>query len=389
MNPVKQRNTAILMYLLISLGGIVVDIIVPSLPSIQRALLSNETATQWAFTMAMLGFGFGQIAAGFVVDAFGRKMPMLLGALCLTFSLLLSAVVPDIEALIALRLVQGLAVSLVAVGGRAVIKDLYDGEEYLKAVNWITISFALGITLSPFVGGYIEENFGWQMVFTGLTAWVSLGAVLLAFFFTETHTNHQPLNTETIKGNLSEIVLNRGFQRTAIICGVFYAILPAFNTVSPFIIQETLGYGPVFYGHIALVLGAAWLAGNMANRATFSIPAKSKTTLCLLVSLFALALGIGYQTIQGLSLYAFIAPVAVIIFSLGMLFPLYLGKALAPFHHIAGIANAIVFSGCWLCTALISFLASSLPLNSALPLMILYSALLLLVVRLTRKMNDL
>lgn len=389
MNSVKQRNTAILMYLMISLGGIVVDIIVPSLPSIQRALLANETTTQWAFTMAMLGFGFGQVAAGFIVDAYGRKRPMLIGAVALVVSLLLSALTTSIELLILMRLIQGLAVSLVAVGGRAVIKDLYSGEEYLKAVNWITISFALGITLSPFVGGYIEAHFGWQTVFTALTAWVGLGALVLAFYFKETHLDRQPLNTHTIKQNLSEILLNKTFQITAVICGVFYAILPAFNTVSPFIVQEKLGYSPVFYGHLALGLGATWLAGNMANRATFGLSARTKTLACLVVSLVALGIGIAYQYLNGLSLYAFVLPVGVIIFSLGMLFPLYLGKALSPFHHIAGVANAIVFSGAWLCTALISFLASSLPLNSALPLMILYSALLLLVVLLTRKMNDL
>ncbi|MFH0262768.1 MFS transporter [Vibrio barjaei] len=383
----QRNNLAILMYLLISLGGIVVDIVVPSLPSIRTEFSASETVTQWSFTAAMLGFGLGQLVAGFIVDAYGRKTPMLIGVFLLVTALLLSIISPNIYSLIVLRLLEGLAVSFVCVGGRAVIKDMYHGAEYLKAVNWITISFAMGITLSPFVGGHLESMFGWQSIFIALAIWVALGGVFLWLFFSETMQVAQPLRGEQIRSNLTEIVLNRNFQRTAIICGVFYSILPAFNTVGPFIIQSRLGYSPVFYGNIALALGACWLLGNLANRFLFSISAERKTNVAITASLAALMIGMSFQYIYGLNLLAFLLPVAVIIVSLGMLFPLYLGKALLPFPHIAGVANAIVFSGSWLCTALISFVASTLPVGSAFPLLGLYFVLLVLVVVIKNSRN--
>ncbi len=131
--------------------------------------------------------------------------------------------------------------SLVCVGGRAVIKDMYHGAEYLKAVNWITISFAMGITLSPFVGGHLESMFGWQSVFIALAIWVALGGVFLCLFFRETLQIVQPLRGEQIKSNFTEIVLNRNFQRTAIICGVFYSIFASVQYRRPF-------YHPVSFG---------------------------------------------------------------------------------------------------------------------------------------------
>ncbi|GAD79439.1 putative drug resistance transporter [Vibrio ezurae NBRC 102218] len=275
MDGTSKRNLAVLMYVLVSLGGIVVDIIVPSLPSIQVALASNEALTQWAFSAAILGFGIGQIVAGFVVDAFGRKIPMLMGCIVLIFALFLSAIAPNIDILIGLRLLQGLAVSFVAVGGRAAIKDLFDGEEYLRAVNWITISFALGLTLSPFIGGYIDAHFGWSMVFYALTVWVAIGAGLLLFMFTDTHRRTR-FSAHFVTRSFSEIVGNVTFRRVALICGILYSILPAFNTVAPFLIQTTLGHSPIFYGHIALLLGASWLVGNIANRFFFKVPAEKK-----------------------------------------------------------------------------------------------------------------
>lgn len=169
------------------------------------------------------------------------------------------------------------------------------------------------------------------------------------------------------------------FLRSSIICGVFYSILPAFNTVSPFLVQSQLGYSPVFYGYIALFLAACWLLGNAMNIILFKVSAESKTRVSLYASFIATLISVIYLLLNGLSLYVFIAPVAVIIFSLGMLFPLYLGKALAPFNHIAGIANATVFSGSWIATAAISFIASSLPSSSAEPLLVMYLVLIVFV----------
>ncbi|WP_153445781.1 MFS transporter [Vibrio algicola] len=377
----------LLMYMLVAFGGIMVDIIVPSLPSMRSALGASETMTQWAFTAAMLGFGLGQLIAGFVVDAYGRKKPMLIGGMVLVVSLMLTMMMSSMQAVIGLRLLQGLSVSFVCVGGRAVVKDLFHGDAYLKAINWLTISFAMGITLSPFVGGYIETLFGWQMVFIFLAVWVSIGCVLLWLFFEETHLNREPLHLSTMKANLSDILLNKNFQYIALACGIFYSILPTFNTVSSFLIQETLGYSPVFYGYLALALGGCWLIGNITNHFLFHITAMRKTVVSLGLSLLAVLLGIGYQFEFGLNIYAFIAPIGLIIFSLGMLFPLYLGHALGPFSHIAGIANALVFSVCWLCTALISLLASSLPLDSGIPLMAMYLVLIVLAMGLVKKIK--
>ncbi|WP_162892841.1 MFS transporter [Vibrio superstes] len=383
MERIYRRNLAILMYVLIALGGIVVDIIVPSLPSIQTALTINESLTQWAFTAAILGFGLGQIAAGFIVDAFGRKVPMLVGCFVLLVALFAAANASSILILVTLRLVQGLAVSLVAVGGRAAIKDMFHGEEYLRAVNWITISFALGLTLSPFVGGYLESHFGWSTVFYALMGWVALGGLLLLAFFKDSHTRTR-LNVSFVKGSLSEIIGNARFRRVAIICGILYSILPAFNTVAPFLVQGTLGHTPIFYGKIALFLGACWLAGNFCNRVFFSVAAEQKVKISASFAVVAVTLGIAYQWYFGLSLLAFVLPVAVVIVALGVLFPLFLGQALSPFPHLAGIANALVFSACWLCTALISFIASSLSSSSALPLLSMYAVLLLTMVLIYR-----
>ncbi|MCL9780868.1 MFS transporter, partial [Vibrio sp. S4M6] len=377
----NSRFIPVLMYFVIAFGGIVVDIIVPSLPAIQKAFSSSETMIQWAFAAAMIGFGVGQFLAGFVVDAYGRKKPMLIGSALLVIFLLLTVIAPSVQYVILFRFIQGVSVSFISVGGRAVIKDIYSGDAYLKAINWMTISFALGITMSPFVGAYLLALFNWQTIFVSLAVCVFIGLLLVMTYFKETHTNYQPLRYERIKSNASEMLSSRSFVISAVICGIFYSILPAFNTVSPFLIQTKLGYSPVYYGYIALFLAVCWLLGNITNRVLFQVSASRKTMVSLVVSFVVTLASVIYMQLIGMTLAIFIAPVAVIIYTLGMLFPLYLGRALAPFNHIAGIANATVFSGCWIATALVSLIASSLPSSSAEPLLIMYLILILLVLK--------
>ncbi|WP_095498259.1 MFS transporter [Paraferrimonas haliotis] len=384
----SRRNLAILMYQMIALGGIVVDIIVPALPDIQRAMSTNPAHIQWAFAAAMFGFSLGQIVAGFIVDRFGRKTPMVIGAVSLSASLLLAAFTPSIDVLIAIRFIQGLAVSLVAVGGRATIRDIYQGQAYLKAVNWITISFAVGITFSPLIGGYIDNHFGWSAIFVSLALWVAIGSVLMIVFFKETLPVRQSLKWQQVQQTSKQVLLNKAFLTTALLCGIFYSVLPVFNTYSPFLVQKTLGYSAVAYGYLALLLGCSWLLGNVVNRFTLHIPIQRKVIASMTVSILALVIGIDYQVSNGLTLEAFVAPMAVLIFSLGMLFPLFLATGLAPFKHNAGVANAFLFALCWGTTAVFSAVVPLFPHNNPAALMLFFILLLIISIQLSRTTSN-
>ncbi len=78
----------------------------------------------------------------------------------------------------------------------------------------------------------------------------------------ETHLNRHPLHLKTMQKNLREIVSNRLFLALVVLMGLTYSLIIVFNTVGPFLIQTQFHYSPVFFGHLALILGVVFLSLN-------------------------------------------------------------------------------------------------------------------------------
>ena len=77
----------------------------------------------------MPGLASGQLVAGPISDALGRRRPLLAGVAAYVAASLLCAVAPTIWLLLAFRLVQGMAGAAGIVIARAIVRDLHEGVE--------------------------------------------------------------------------------------------------------------------------------------------------------------------------------------------------------------------------------------------------------------------
>eukprot|EP01034_Spumella_vulgaris_P039177 gene39177-48388_t len=76
---------------------------------------SSFASVQLTLTFFLLAMGAGQLIFGPIVDAYGRRRPLLAGLLLFTLCSLGAAWAPTLETLIALRFVQGLGSALTLV----------------------------------------------------------------------------------------------------------------------------------------------------------------------------------------------------------------------------------------------------------------------------------
>ena len=51
-----------------------------------------------------------------------------------------------------------------------------------------------------------------------------------------------------------------------VLMGIAYSLIIVFNTVGPFLIQTRLNYSPIFFGHLALVMGLIFLIATIICR---------------------------------------------------------------------------------------------------------------------------
>ena len=154
------------------------DMYLPALPSMAHDLSASAAAVALTLTASLVGLGAGQLVAGPLSDALGRRRPVLVGLLVYTASSALCALAPDVWTLSALRLVQGAAGAAGIVIARAVVRDLYSGVEAARFFARLMIVIGLAPILAPIIGGQLLHVTDWRGVFLVLAG---IGAVLTVF----------------------------------------------------------------------------------------------------------------------------------------------------------------------------------------------------------------
>jgi EmrB/QacA subfamily drug resistance transporter len=138
-------------------------------PSLKEKLQATPSALQWVIGGYTLTLGAGLVLGGRLADRYSRRNVFLGGLVSFTLSSLLCAIAPNIEALIAFRLIQGFAGAMVLPHVIGFIRDVFPPEELGKAFAVFGPVFGLGGILGPIVGGFIIDgniaSTGWRAVF--------------------------------------------------------------------------------------------------------------------------------------------------------------------------------------------------------------------------------
>jgi EmrB/QacA subfamily drug resistance transporter len=138
-------------------------------PSLKEKLGASPSALQWVIGGYTLTLGAGLVLGGRLADRYSRRNIFLLGLASFTVTSLLCSIAPNIEALIAFRLIQGFAGALVLPHVIGFIRDVFPPEELGKAFAIFGPVFGLGGILGPIVGGFIIDgniaSTGWRAVF--------------------------------------------------------------------------------------------------------------------------------------------------------------------------------------------------------------------------------
>jgi DHA1 family bicyclomycin/chloramphenicol resistance-like MFS transporter len=107
--PAGRLKLVLLIGGLSMLGPLSMDLYLPALPSLTRDLGGSPSLVQLTLTACLLGLAAGQLLAGPLSDALGRRRPLFGGVAAYALASLLCALAPSVPALVAFRLIQGMA----------------------------------------------------------------------------------------------------------------------------------------------------------------------------------------------------------------------------------------------------------------------------------------
>ncbi|MFD4348045.1 multidrug effflux MFS transporter [Streptomyces coelicoflavus] len=244
--PAARRISLLVTLILGSLTAtppLAMDMYLPALPEVTRSLGAPAATVQLTLTACLAGMALGQIVVGPMSDKWGRRRPLLGGLAVYVVATALCAVAPNVELLVAFRLVQGLAGAAGIVIARAVVRDLYDGVAMARFFSTLMLISGVAPVVAPLIGGQILRFTDWRGVFVVLVVvGVVLGVVVWARLpetlpVEERHAGGAGDTLRAMRGLLAD----RAFTGYMLAGGFAFASLFAYVAASPFVVQEIYG----------------------------------------------------------------------------------------------------------------------------------------------------
>lgn len=159
-----------------------VSVVNVALTPIGNSLGASSSQTQWVVSGYALAFGVPLVAAGRFGDATGRRRMFILGITTFTVGSLISGLAPNVEVLIAARVLQGLGSGFLNPQTTGIIQSNFSGQARARAYGMFGTVVALAVIVGPVMGGFLiqlfGESLGWRMMFL-----VNVPIGLLGIFF--------------------------------------------------------------------------------------------------------------------------------------------------------------------------------------------------------------
>ncbi|MFH9004968.1 MFS transporter [Streptomyces afghaniensis] len=163
--------------LIVSLDNTVLNV---ALPSMQQDLHASTSGLQWTIDAYTLVLASLLMLAGSTADRIGRKRVFMAGLVVFTLGSVLCSLAPNLEALVAFRMVQAVGGSMLNPVAMSIITNTFtDPRERARAIGAWGAVVGISMAAGPLVGGLLVESVGWRSIF-----WINLPVGLAALLLT-------------------------------------------------------------------------------------------------------------------------------------------------------------------------------------------------------------
>ncbi len=147
-----------------------------ALPAIGAEFRMSAVALSWIPAAYLLTAAMFLVPFGRIGDITGRKKIFTIGISIYTLAALLLALSPSAQLLILFRVLEGLGAAMIFSTSLAIVTSVFPPAERGRVLGINVAAVYSGLSLGPFIGGFLTHRFGWRSIF--LTN-IPLGLVVL------------------------------------------------------------------------------------------------------------------------------------------------------------------------------------------------------------------
>jgi len=264
----SSASVVVLLTLLLGVQPVTTDLYLPALPTVQRELGASVAAAQLTLSALIICFGVSQLVCGPLADRYGRRPVLLAGMSLYTVASLLGAAATSVEALIAWRALQGVAMAAAVTCGRSVVRDLFEPGDGARVMSRALTGLGFIAAGSPLLGGFLLEWLDWHAVLLVLALFGAGTLAFIAWRFEETvpAKNRAATHARALLRNWAAVLANPTFRAWAALSFLTYGGLFFLLAGSSFVFIEVLGTSRLAYGAILGSASVAYIGGTMLCR---------------------------------------------------------------------------------------------------------------------------
>jgi EmrB/QacA subfamily drug resistance transporter len=175
--PLSTKQAALL---ITTIGGFLVpymsSAVNVALPAIGAEFHMSATSLTWIATSFLLATAIFSVPFGKLSDIYGRKKVYTYGIVIYTISALLLALSRSEIDLISYRVLEGFGSAMLIASGTAILTSAFPPGERGRVLGINIAAVYFGLSMGPFLGGFLTGHFGWRSVFL---VNVPLGLIIL------------------------------------------------------------------------------------------------------------------------------------------------------------------------------------------------------------------
>jgi DHA1 family bicyclomycin/chloramphenicol resistance-like MFS transporter len=234
---------------LAAVGAMSIDIVLPALPAIGTAFgVVNENDRQLVILIFTAAFGVSQLFYGPLSDRYGRKPLIAVGLVLYLVGSVAAMFVTTFDALLAMRVVQGIGTAALQVVTLALVRDCFAGPAMGRVMTFVFTTFMIVPIIAPTLGQQIEFLSSWKGIFAFNAI---VGAMILLWMLTRLKETLRPedrrsLALGSLASALREIATNRVTAGYAVASTLTLVGLFSYIICVQQVYGELYGLGPLF-----------------------------------------------------------------------------------------------------------------------------------------------
>ena len=197
-----------------TLNPLALNILQPALPELARTLATDYGTIQLTLALFLVASAVSQIALGPISDRLGRRPVALAGVITFLVGSAICFVATSVPILVVGRIVQAVGGVTGFVISRAVVRDLHGRDASASKLGYITMAMVIVPMLSPLVGGWLSQYFGYASIFA-FCGLIGLAALIFALVdLTETRRESGKAERISIAGEYAVLLRSRRSSHT-------------------------------------------------------------------------------------------------------------------------------------------------------------------------------